>query len=158
MSLIFNADEALEIAEQIERDGADFYRKAADNIQDMDKKDFLLELAEREIEHEKTFKSIRAHLSSEDLKATTYDPEGEEAAYLKSLADTRVFFEKEMNTETLEGILKSALAAEKDSIAFYVGMKKIVTSESGKKKLDEIIKEEMSHIHLLNQELLSLSG
>ena len=32
MGLDFNADEVFEIAEQIERNGAEFYRTAAENI------------------------------------------------------------------------------------------------------------------------------
>ena len=38
MSYNFNADEIFEIAEQIERNGANFYRTAAENITDEDKK------------------------------------------------------------------------------------------------------------------------
>ena len=44
MSITFNADEIFEIAEQIERNGARFYREAAGNASDADVKNMLQEL------------------------------------------------------------------------------------------------------------------
>ena len=44
--------------------------------------------------------------------------------------------------------------AEKAWIVFYIGMKDVVPSHLGKDKLDDIIKEEMSHIRLLSKKLL----
>ena len=46
MSLDFNADEVFEIAEQIERNGSEFYRKAAENMSNPKAKEFLNHLAE----------------------------------------------------------------------------------------------------------------
>ena len=51
----FNADDIFEIAEQLERNGATFYRTAAGAVTDADAKGFLLKLAEMEDAHEKTF-------------------------------------------------------------------------------------------------------
>jgi rubrerythrin len=74
--------------------------------------------------------------------------------YLKALADTRVFFEKDMDPTTMKEILKAAITAEKDSIVFYLGMKELVPEKMGKAKIDDIIKEEMSHIRLLSARLV----
>lgn len=156
MGLDFNADEVFEIAEQIERNGANFYRAAAKAIANEDKRKLLINLAEMEDEHEQTFKNLRSELSEDDKIMTTFDPQGETENYLRALADTRVFYEKEIDTTSFEEILKSAITAEKDSIVFYLGMKDVVPAHSGKEKLDDIIKEEMSHIRLLSSELLSL--
>jgi len=60
------------------------------------------------------------------ISATAFDPEGEAALYIRSLADTRVFFEKKIDTSSMEEILKEAILAEKDSIVFYLGMKEMV--------------------------------
>lgn len=158
MSIEFNADEIFEIAEQIERNGARFYRKAAENITDEDKKKFLIHLAEMEDKHEQTFKSMRSQLSQDEKITTTFDPEGESEKYLRALADTRVFYEKEIDTNSLEEIFKTAITAEKDSIVFYLGMKDVVPEHLGKQKLDGIIKEEMGHIKLLSNELLAISN
>ena len=156
MSVDFNADEVFEIAEQIERNGAKFYRTAAENVSDSDHKKLLLDLAAMEDEHEQTFKTLRSNLSRDEKIMTTFDPEGESEGYLRSLADTRVFYEKEIDTTSFKEILKSAITAEKDSIVFYLGMKDVVPAHLGQRKLDVIIKEEMSHIRLLSKELLEL--
>ncbi|HNW31012.1 MAG TPA: rubrerythrin, partial [Spirochaetota bacterium] len=81
----------------------------------------------------------------------------ESVLYLKSLADLRVFYQKEMDTSTIEGILKAAIAAEKDSIVFYIGMKDLVPEKLGKDKIDGIINEEKKHIVMLSKELLNLN-
>lgn len=154
MSIDFNADEVFEIAEQIERNGAKFYRTAAENVTDVDKRKILINLAEMEDKHEQTFKTMRSELSQDEKVVTTFDPEGESERYLRALADTRVFYEKEIDTTSFEEILKAAIAAEKESIVFYLGMKAVVPAHLGKEKLDGIIKEEMGHISLLSKELM----
>ena len=152
----FNADEIFEIAEQLERNGEKFYRTAAAAIDDAGHKELLLRLAEMEVEHEKTFKQLRADLTKGEKAATVFDPEGEAVLYLKALADTRVFFKKEMDTSSMEKILKAAIEAEKDSIVFYLGMKNAVPDNMGQERVDAIIKEEMDHIRLLSRELVQL--
>jgi rubrerythrin len=156
MGIDFNADEVFEIAEQIERNGVKFYRSAAQNIQDADKKKLLNDLAEMEVEHEQTFKTLRSKLLVDEKVQTTFDPEGDSESYLRALADTRVFYEKEIASNSMEEILKTAITAEKDSIVFYLGMKEVVPANLGQDKLNDIIKEEMGHIRLLSKELLEL--
>ena len=156
MAYDFNADEIFEMAEQIERNGASFYRKAAESIDDPAGKKLLLNFAAMEDEHEKTFAALRKELSGKEKTATTFDPDGEAALYLRALADTRVFFEKKTDTSTMEKILREAILAEKDSIVFYLGMKEMVAEKFGKTKINAIIKEEMAHIKLLSGKLVAL--
>lgn len=156
MSYDFNADDVFEMAEQIERNGSKFYRGAAErDFLKPDEKEMLLELARMEDQHEKVFQSMRAELSADEKAPTVFDPTGEAALYLRALADIRVFFEKAIDTSSLEAILKNAIEAEKDSIVFYLGMKSSVPESMGKDRLDEIIKEEMGHIRLLSQKLVA---
>jgi rubrerythrin len=157
MSFDFNADEIFEIAIEIERNGANFYRSAAENISIDDKKQLLLQLAAMEDEHEETFTKMRKELSTDEKVITTFDPQGEAEGYLRALAGTRVFYDKKIDKTSLKEIFKAAITAEKDSIVFYLGMKDIVPTHLGKNRLDDIIKEEMSHIRLLSNELLALS-
>ena len=152
----FNANEILQMAEQIERNGADFYRKSTEKIQDPAGKELLLNLAEMEDEHEKTFAAMRSKLTADEKAQTVFDPEGETVGYLKALADSKVFFEKTIDTSNMEGILKEAITAEKDSILFYLGIKDVVPEALGKDRIDQVIKEEMSHINLLTRELVAL--
>ena len=152
MGLDFNADEIFEIAEQIERNGGIFYRKAAESV-DGEEKEFLLELARMEDDHEVTFAAIRKELTDKQKASTTFDPEDEAGQYLNALAETRVFFEKELNPTNMIDILKAAVMAEKDSIIFYLGMMDLVPGKMGKDKINDIIKEEMAHIKLLSNRL-----
>ncbi len=158
MSFNFNMEEILTIAEQIERNGAEFYRKAAEYVSGSPNKDILQELALMEEQHEKTFASLKAGLSDTEKTSTTFDPENESAQYLKSLADIRIFFEKEIDVTDLEAILKEAIIAEKDSIVFYTGMKDFVSDKKGREKIDSVIKEEMGHIRLLANKLSELKN
>lgn len=153
MSFQFNADEIFEMAIGIEKNGALFYRNAAQKIEDRELREFLLELADMEDDHEKTFASLKSDLTGGEKESTVFDPQGESISYLKALADTRVFFEKDIDTSTTAGIFKSAVIAEKDSIAFYLGLKDMVSQKHGKEKIDAIIKEEMHHIRILSEKL-----
>jgi rubrerythrin len=155
MSYDFNADDVFEMAEQIEKNGAAFYREAAEAVTDPDAKQFLADLAAMEDDHEKTFASMRKKLTETEKTKTVFDPQDEAAAYLKALADTRIFFEKEIDTTSMQAILKAAILAEKDSIVFYLGMKDLVPDALGQSHLDNIIKEEMSHIKLLSHRLVN---
>lgn len=156
MSYDFNANDVFEMAEQLERNGADFYQQAAGAATDPNAKELLLKLASMEVEHEKLFTGLKSNLTDKDKVSTTFDPEGESMLYLRSLADTRVFFKKQIDISSMEEVLKSAIVAEKDSIVFYLGMKELVPEKYGKEKLDLIIREEMQHIRLLSTELTAL--
>jgi rubrerythrin len=157
MSYAFNANEILKMAEQIERNGDTFYTSAAENVTDSESESFLLKLAEMERQHEAYFADIRNALSDQEKEATIFDPDGEIELYLRALADTRIFFEKKIDVSSMEEILKAAITAEKDSIVFYLGMKKTVPERLGREKVDEIIEEEMRHITLLSEKLLALN-
>lgn len=152
----FNAKEILEMAEQIEKNGYAFYKKAAEDVKDDGIKAFLNELAEMELKHEKTFGEMIASLSSKEKEEVTFDPFEETAAYIQALADTRVFYEKQIDTSSAKEVLKEAIVAEKESIVFYLGMKDMVPTDSGKSKIDAIIKEEMKHIQIISKQLLAL--
>lgn len=156
MAYDFNAKDIFEMAKQIERNGVKFYQTAAENVPGQKEKQMLLSLAKMEEQHEKTFAEMETALIGKETAITVFDPEDEAALYLKALADTRVFFEKTVETFSMKSILKEAIGAEKDSIVFYLGMKDLVPEQSGKKRIDGIIKEEMGHIRLLAKELVPL--
>lgn len=153
MAYDFNANEIFEMAIQIEENGVKFYKTAAERVTDQKEKELLLRLADMETDHANTFRKMKKELSSDEKASKVFDPENESLLYLKSLADMRVFFEKELNTSSLKEILKDAIVAEKDSIVFYIGMKDLVPADKGQNRLDDIIKEEMGHIRLLSREL-----
>ena len=162
MGIVFNMDEVFELAEQIERNGGKFYRKAAEASGNENASKLLLSLAAMEDEHEATFKAMRAEISADEKAPTIYDPEGQSVAYLKAMASGHVFdmrrdpSDKLTGRETLQEILTRAIDAEKNSIVFYLGIKDVVPEKLGKDKMDGIIKEEMSHITLLSNRMSKL--
>ena len=159
MAITFNADEIFEMAEQIERNGTKFYRRAAEIISDKDNKDLLLNLAEMEVDHIKTFAQMREQLAGKEKESITFDPDNQAALYLQARANGHVLDMKTDASTLLSGresfhdILKMAIGAEKDSIAFYMGIKDSVPEPAGKGKIDKIIREEMNHIVLLSSKL-----
>lgn len=162
MSITFNADEIFEMAEEIERNAAVFYREAAQKAEDSAVKNMLLSLADMEAGHEKTFAQMRRDLKAEEKETLTFDPDNQVAQYLRTMADFHGTEGKVSPTEKLTGresmteILKIALQAEKNSIAFYVGIKDMVSSKSAKQRVQAIIIEEMAHVSTLGGRLQSL--
>ncbi|KPK35823.1 MAG: hypothetical protein AMJ65_17125 [Phycisphaerae bacterium SG8_4] len=161
MAIPFNADEIFEMAEQIERNGGRFYRAAAEKFPAV--RELLLRLAEWEDEHEKTFAAMRAELAEGQGDALVFDPDGQAQMYLRAMADGHVFNvdsepeDKVAGKDTPEAILKFAIGIERDSIAFYVGLKQSVSSEAGRDKVQAIIKEEINHVAILSKELEALA-
>jgi rubrerythrin len=162
MGITFNADEIFEMAENIERDGAKFYRQAAKNAADEKTKKMLLDLAAMEDKHLKTFQEMRKQLSAREKEEMVFDPDNQAAMYLQTMASGHGWEGKKSLTEnltgneTLEDILKTAIKAENDSVVFYSGLKELVPAKAGKDKLEAIIKEELGHIAILNQQLALL--
>ena len=75
MSFEFSADEVFAVAEDIERNGAVFYRDAAKKTKDAGARKFLEELAAMEDNHLKTFAAMRAGLSERERKGDDLRPE-----------------------------------------------------------------------------------
>ncbi len=150
MDYEFNANELFKMAEQLEKDGVEFYTGAAKTARDDETKKLFLHLAGMEEDHVKTFSDLRASLVEKEKWAETFDPQDEAVLYLKALVDLQVFFRRELPEDaTLNEILENAVDAEKDSITFYLGMIELMPDSADKAIIDIIIKEEMSHIELL---------
>jgi len=162
MSFDFNADEIFEMAEQLERNGGKFYRKAAGQVGEGKTSDLLNGLAAMEDQHLKLFVDMRAKLTEEEKSFTTFDPNNEGALYLRAMADGHVFnvndhaAERLTGEETAEEILKMAIGFEKDAIVFFVGLRDKVPERFGKGNVDKLVKEEVGHVVLLSKELRAL--
>ncbi len=164
MTVNFTAFEIFEIAEQIERNGAKFYRLAAEKAKDKSMSQFFSQLAEMEDNHETIFVDMRKSLQDESVDTRVFDPNNEMVYYLKAIAKSAGWEGKSAPRIELTGseepqqILKTAIDAEKASIDYYLGLKEFVASQTGKKKVDEIIKEEMSHVVILQKQLEQLNS
>jgi rubrerythrin len=150
------------MAEQIERNGAAFYRKASHQALGADRGRLLQKLAAMEDVHEMTFRALRKSLVGDEMFQTLLSPDDDALKYLHAWVNQHVFCAGADPTmtigddSTMEDILQTAITIEKDSIAFYVGIKEMVPVDKGRGKIDLIIQEEMNHITSLIQELLEL--
>lgn len=160
----YNADEVFQMAEQIERNGAIFYERAAGMVSDPDAKKLLSDFAKWELQHEKTFAALREQFKTyQDVTVELDDMDDVVGAYLRSIADGYVFDVREIpedvlaGDETLEEILVLAIDAEKNSIVFYVGIQQDTPAGQGRDKIDRIIREEMSHVSALSKALAKIT-
>lgn len=162
MEFEYNAEEILQMALQIERNGAQYYRSAAEGTEDASIRKLFYDLAAMEDEHEKTFAFMKKNLSDKEKESTAFDPDNQASAYLRAMVEGVVFDVKTgpqkilAQQKTIKDILKQAIEFEKDSIVFYVGMKDVVPKRLGGEKVDDIIREEMRHIGILSRHLSSL--
>ena len=162
MGITFNAEEIFEMVEEIERNGAKFYRRAAANTTDKQTKQMLLDMATMEDGHLKTFQKIREQLSGQEKGWTIFDPDNQSALYLQAMADSRGYEGKITPSKELTGnekpreILEIALNSENESVVFYLSLKELVSVKAGRDKIEAIIMEELSHITTLLKQLRAL--
>jgi rubrerythrin len=158
MPTTFAADEVFEIAEEIERNAAEFYREAAERSPNEDIKNFLLEMSAAENKHLSTLQNMREKLAEEE-GLSIFNPLGHSAMYLQAIADARCWegrknpMEVLTGNETIKEIIDIAIEAEKEMVVFYVGLKDLVYFKPGKDKVEDIIIEKLSHIHALVRKL-----
>ncbi len=163
MSVTFNANEVFEMAEQIERNGAKFYREAAAKTAGQDLKDMFLNMADMEDGHLQTFQTMRRELNEKEKAETTFDPYNEATLYLQTMADSKGSEGLKSPTEKLTGkespqeLLEIAIGAEKNSVLFYVGLKDLVGAQAGRDKVEAIIREEVRHVADLRRQLIALN-
>lgn len=155
MAIAFNADEIFQMAEQIERNGAAFYRLAA--TQFPAQQHLLTILADQEDQHLATFSALRAQLTDKEREGVEFDPGQEAGDYLKAMADRRVVDIRRQpqdllkNNTSFADVIGTAIGMEKDSIVFYIGMQDMVLPALGRDKVSLIISEEKQHIVFLNR-------
>ena len=159
MIVEFNAFEAFEIAEKIERNGTRFYRRAAELFDDSHLSTLFLELADWEKGHEQVFANMRKQLSEQSSEMRTFRLDEKLLPEAQAMASLAVFGLKPDPSQELTGtesraeVIAKAIEKEKDSIVYYTGLKDFVPPRAGKGKIDEIIAEEMRHVRILNQSL-----
>ncbi len=146
----FNAIEVFTIAEQIERDGAAFYRKAAEMFTRPDICELFGQLVEWELEHEQTFADMRTGFQRDNPSVTVSDPEQCKAmAALSEFTITSLTPRGLADSMSLDDVLRFALQKERDSITFYTGLKGFVAEPTAAAKIDDIIGQELQHIEML---------
>jgi rubrerythrin len=159
MAIRFSAEEVFGMAVRIEKNGAAFYRRAAELHAGTSEATLFTQLAAMEDEHAVTFTNMSSSLTAAEKETQTFDPQDEAGMYLAALADTRggegspaAAAELDGN-ETVTDVINRAIGLEKDSILFYTGLKEMVPANLGRDKIEMIITEEMRHVAQLRQHL-----
>ncbi len=146
----FSISEVIEQAVRAEKLGYEFYTRMAKKF----KKDNQLQglfktLAEKELQHKKTFSDLKTKVKDEE-------PEGweEVSEYLRAIVESEFFLGKKKSLPSLEhvksvvGAVKFALGFEKETLLYYYAVRDVIKE---KDVVDEIINEERSHIMWLNR-------
>lgn len=155
MTSKFSAADVLDMAAKIETRGAKFYRRAAKLH--VGARDLLMDIANQEDQHFKMFSDMRTSLSPGEQGEIVYDPYGESDQYLAAMVDGFAFNINQepadllTGKESLDDLFKMAIGLEKDSIVFYLGLRKLVPPAFGQDRIDDIVKEEMTHIAWLSE-------
>jgi len=159
MPIVFNADEVIGMAMEIERNGQKFYERGAEIVSEPAVKKLMTDLVEWEKGHEQLFEGLREELTDDERASTAFDPDGEMELYIKAMAGGRVFTKTTdpaaliADDASAADILRTALDLERDSIIFYVAIKNAVPKRLGADKVEALIREEMSHVVYLQKQL-----
>ena len=145
----FSVREVVEQAIQTENLGNKFYTTMAEKFQGNNELKKLFELlAAHELKHGKSFSELMN-------KTTDEEPEGweEVSLYLRAIVDSEFFLGKDKCLPSLEHVktvaeaINFALCFERETLLYYYALRE-TTKE--REIVDEIIKEEKSHIVWLN--------
>ncbi|MGM0607053.1 MAG: ferritin family protein [Candidatus Muiribacteriota bacterium] len=149
----YNALEIIEMAKKIEKNGAAFYKKAADKTSNSKTKQLLSDLATMEGVHEVVFGDMLNQISDGWSKVNE-DSNADMHKYLEAMVDNIIFDLKNDNIDEILGdinkVFAFAIEKEKQSVLYYLGIKEMVPDKLGKDKISEIIGEEMKHIAILS--------
>lgn len=163
MGIFFNAQDIFEIAIEIERNGAKFYRDAAAVINDDAARRELQALAAMEDQHEHVFMELRENLIGNEPDPEWFSADSAAAQYLQYFASGQIFDMRAGSPPALapnmplREILSYAVQRERESVVFYTGLKEAVQDPLDKLRIETIIREEMGHITLLGRKLAAFA-
>ena len=157
MTRFKNVKEAIETAIQMEKDGYDFYKKAAaQTASDMGKSVFE-SLAKDELLHLDVFQKMfreKVGKSEWDELVTSSKKYQNIPIFPKDLKSVEGV---EPNTNELDA-LRMAMESEQEAIDYYTEIWEETTDNEIKKIIDLIIEQEKKHYFLLEQEFSHLSA
>ncbi len=147
----YSLREVIEQAVRTERLGYEFYTRMSKRFErNIDLQKLFKKLAEKEIEHEKTFSALKDTIEDEE-------PEGWEdvSEYLRAIVESEFFLGKSKSLPNLAAVttvkkaVKFALGFEKETLLYYYAIRDTIKGEE-KKIVEKIISEEKSHIRWLS--------
>ncbi len=157
MTRELTAYEVLEIAEQMERNAAKFYRKAAGMCDDPRICKLFSELAQWEKRHVQVFAEMKEHLSERIWELGRFEPDRVDVS--QTSPRPAVFGDHDQPSQEMTGgqtkadILRMAIRKEEDAIAYYTSLSELVLGEGNIEVIEDIIREENRHVRILTQSL-----
>jgi rubrerythrin len=162
MTRELTAFEVLKIAEQMERNAARFYRKAAGMYNEPALSKLFSELAQWEKRHVQVFAEMKEQFPEQAWEQGISDPERVDVSQLE--APPAVFDEhsdpaKELiGDETREEVFNRALKKERHTIGYYTSLTEFALGQENIKVIKSILQEEKKHVRILMQSLRQTTG
>ncbi len=139
-----------DFAIRAEKEGIEFYTKAAKKFADSDMKNLFLKLAKEEAVHLKLFTELKMKADTLDIDQILKDPDIDD--YLEAVVQDGLFPKGETVNKRLERVdspaaaAAVAMAAEKSAILLYTELARLSRDKDQKKLFEKIVKEEKSHV------------
>ena len=148
---MFTIGDIIDLAVQIEQNAEKLLRDAATKAADPGLASMLLWLADEEVNHAEKFSEMK-----QEVQGTAEDPKLEEMgkAILQGTLGGQTFSLKDVDFSSLdqiETLLKRVIEFENDTIFFYEMIKSFVEDQETVDHLDAIIREEESHVRVLEE-------
>ncbi|MBN2135427.1 MAG: ferritin family protein [Acidobacteria bacterium] len=151
MSETFSIEEIFRLAIEIERNGARFYRNAAETVDNSELKMKFNELAQMEKAHEEKLTVLKNKLSGKG-KPLAGDISLHDDNFIRAFARTAVFNSppEKQSFDSDSKIISFAMEKEQESITYYEALKELLDGAQDKKIIQLLIDEEKEHLALLS--------
>jgi rubrerythrin len=155
MDTKFSVFEILEIAEQVDKRGAQFYVKSADLFEGQSLQDFYYGLAETKVKQQKMWAKMRKEFSEKTGEFGVFDPDNyvlshpEVMAGLTWVGNHGNSRKHLTGKETEEDIVRDTIHRENAVITFFQGLKDFARDPASIDTVEKIIQVE-------NRQVLSL--
>ncbi|MFZ0610800.1 MAG: ferritin family protein [Desulfobacterales bacterium] len=147
--MVFSANEILDMAIRLEKNGETIYRDAIEKVRDPDLSLLLEWMADEEARHAHWFSKMRSRLILESP-----DPQTAKMGrdMLDNLLAGQSFSLEEVDfgrIDHINAMLAKFIEFEKDTILFYQMLEAFIQEESARVELKKIVAEEEQHIEKL---------
>lgn len=152
---MFSVGELIEVTLGIEKNGVVYYSSLAELSEDPSLKEVYVGLADMERRHIDIFQHLLASVGKYE-PARADESQEEYQRYLEALIGSVIFTDDKVarkmarDARSPAEAIQLALAAEKDSILFYLEMHDFV-GRNDRPAIDSVIKEEKSHVRELSR-------
>ncbi|MCF7974038.1 MAG: hypothetical protein K9N55_09510 [Phycisphaerae bacterium] len=148
METKFSVFEILEIAEQVDKRGAQFYVKTAELFREQSLQDFYYDLAETKVKQQKLWINMRKEFSEKTGEFGVFDPDNYVLSNPEVMAGLTWFGNRGNARKQLTGqeteaeIIKDSIHRENAVITFFQGLKDFARDPASIDTVDKVIQVE----------------